>query len=223
MTDRMLETIGKTFPLTPKKDGGLVACEANGMEFTILSFDAKGLGCVSVMKGSATHGPMKMDTVIVNPFEKDMALFSYDRIYAMDSDTVFLELYDTRLDRTETPDAAAKVAEDYADIPEQPAAPNWYDDIRLPGCLIKNGKMDLTPRFDDLTARYLDAYLTLCKDAEKCDRHEKMKAARVYTEGLLSNGGPSTDPFIRAKGREFAEKLFREALFGTGDPESRNK
>ena len=107
-------------------------------------------------------------------------------------------MYDTRLDRTKTPDAAAKVAEGYADIPEQPVAPNWYDDIKLPGCLKKKGKKALTGA---------------------CDRDEKMKAAQVYTEGLLTNGGPSTDQFIKAKGREFTEKLFRETLFGTGDPE----
>lgn len=219
MTDKMLEAIGKAFPLTLKDDGGLIVCKANGMKFTIRSFDAKGLGCVSVMKGSAVLGLMKMDTVIVNPFERDMALFSYDRIYAMGNDTVFLEMYDTRLDRTKTPDAAAKVAEGYADIPEQPVAPNWYDDIKLPGCLKKKGKKALTPRFDELTEKYLEAYLTLCKDAGACDRDEKMKAAQVYTEGLLTNGGPSTDQFIKAKGREFTEKLFRETLFGTGDPE----
>ena len=219
MTDRMLEMIGKAFPLTPKKDGGFLVCKANGMKFTIRSFDAEGLGCVSVMKGSAMLGLMKMDTVIVNPFERDMALFSYDRIYAMGNDTVFLEMYDTRLDRSKTPDAAAKVAEAYADILEQPVAPNWYDDIKLPGCLKKKGKKDLTPRFDSLSAQYLDAYLTLCNEAEACDTDEKMKAAQVYTEGLLSNGGPSTDQFIKAKGRAFTEKLFRETLFGTGSPE----
>lgn len=219
MTDRMLETIGKAFPLTPRKDAGHVTCKASGMKFVIRSFEAKGLGCVSVMKGSAMLGLMKMDTVIINPFERDMALFSYDRIYAMGNDTVFLEMYDTRIDRSKTPDAAAKVAKAYADIPEQPVAPNWYDDIKLPGCLKKKGKKDITPRFDKLTAQYLDAYLTLCKEAEECDTDEKMKAAQVYTEGLLSNGGPSTDQFIRAKGREFTEKLFRETLFGTGNPE----
>lgn len=219
MTDRMIEAIGKEFPLTQKKDGGSAMCRVNGMKFTIRSYDAKGLGCVSVMKGTAMFGLMKMDTVIVNPFEKDMALFSYDRIYAMGNDTVFLELYDTRIDRTETPDAAAKIAEAYADIPEQPVDSNWYDDIKLPGCLKKKGKKDLTPRFDSLSAQYLDAYLTLCKDAEACDRNEKRKAAQVYTEGLLANGGPSTDQFIRARGREFTEKLFRETLFGTGEPE----
>ena len=219
MTDKMLEAIGKAFPLTPKKDSGCVTCKVKGMKFAISSFEAKGLGCVSVMKGSAMLGLMKMDTVVINPFERDMALFSYDRIYAMGSDTVFLEMYDTRIDRTITPDAAEKVAEAYADIPEQPVAPNWYDNIKLPGCIKKKGKKDITPRFDKLTAQYVDAYLTLCKEARACNRNEKMKAAQVYTEGLLSNGGPSTDQFLKAKGREFTEKLFRETLFGTGKPE----
>ena len=171
------------------------------------------------MKGSAMLGLMKMDTVVVNPFERDMALFSYDRIYAMGNDTIFLEMYDTRLDRTAAPEAAEKVKAAYADIPEEPVAPNWYDDIKLACSLKKKGKKDITPRFDQLTAEYVDAYLTLCREAKECDRAEKMKAAQAYTEGLLTNGGPSTDQFLNAKGREFTEKLFRETLFGTGDPE----
>ncbi len=138
----------------------------------------------------------------------------------MGNDTVFLEMYDTRLDRTVTPDAAVKAAEKYADIPEEPVDPNWYDDIKLPGCIKKTGKQDITPRFDSLTAEYLDAYITLCKEAKECARDEKIKEAQSYTEGLLSNGGPSTDQFIKAKGREFTEKLFRETLFCTGNPEN---
>ena len=214
----MLDTIGKRFPLTEKKDGGTLSAKVKGMNFKIRSFEASGLGWVSVMKGSAMLGLMKMDTLIINPFEKDMALFAYDRIHVLGKDTVLIEMYDTRIDRTETPDAAAKVAESYADIPEQPAAPNWYDGIILPGSIKKSGKKDLSPRFDRLTAEYLDVYLSLCNDAEECSREEKIQAAQAYTEGLLSNGGPSTDQFIKAKGREFTETLFRETIFGTGTP-----
>lgn len=219
MTDKMLEAIGKAFPLTPKKEGGSLSCKVKGMKFTISSYDAEGLGCVSVMKGSAMLGLMKMDTVVVNPFERDMALFSYDRIYAMGNDTILLEMYDTRLDRTAAPEAVERVKAAYADIPEEPVAPNWYDGIKLACSLKKKGKKEITPRFDQLTAEYVDAYLTLCREAAECDRAGKMKAAQAYTEGLLTNGGPSTDQFVKAKGREFTEKLFRETIFGTGDPE----
>ena len=219
MTEKMLEAIEKTFSLTLKNDGGHISCKVKGMKFDISSYEAKGLGCVSVMKGTAMLGLMKMDTVVINPFERDMALFSYDRIYAMENDTILLEMYDTRIDRTVSTDAPAKAAEAYADIPEQPVAPNWYDDIKLKGSLKKTGKKDITSRFDRLTEEYLDAFLKLCREAKECDRDEKMKAAQVYTEGLLSNGGPSTDQFVNAKGLEFTQKLFRETIFGTGTPE----
>ena len=58
-------------------------------------------------------------------------------------------------------------------------------------------------------------YLDLSKEAKDCDETLKKEKARQYTEGLLLNGGPSTDVFRKKKGQEFTEKFFREVLFGT--------
>ncbi len=220
MTEKMLEAIGQIYPLTEKDCGEFAKSKVNGMKFLIRAFEARGLGNVSMMSGTAMFGMMKMDTVIINPFEKDMALFSYDRIYAVGNDTIFLELYDTRIEKSTVSDELSKVVAAYSDIPEEPVAPNWYDDIKLPESIKKKGKKAITPRIDNFTVEYLEAYLKLCADAKECDRTEKMKAAQVYTEGLLSNGGPSTDQFVKSKGLEFTQKLFRTVLFGTGPLES---
>jgi hypothetical protein len=67
------------------------------MTFTIRQFYAESLGNVSVMAAKGFFGLMQMDTFIVNPVEKDLPLFSYDRIHAMGNDTLILELYDTLL------------------------------------------------------------------------------------------------------------------------------
>ena len=54
---------------------------------------------------------------------------------------------------------------------------------------------------------------------------EQQRTAKHMERGaaLLSNSGSGTELFIGVTGRELKEKLFRETLFGTGDPESRNK
>jgi hypothetical protein len=47
------------------------------------------------MKASGFFGLMRMDTLIINPTEIDLPLYSYDRIFAMGNDTLIVELYDT--------------------------------------------------------------------------------------------------------------------------------
>ena len=66
-----------------------------GMTFTIRQYEASDLGNVSWMSAAGFFGLMKMDTLITNPKWKDMPLLSYDRVKAMGSDTLIIELSDT--------------------------------------------------------------------------------------------------------------------------------
>ena len=80
--------------------------------------------------------------------------------------------------------------------------------------LSKKGKKAQTPSFDFLIRDYLAAWLQT-ETEPLTDRETKEKKTSIYVEGLLSNGGPSTDVFLKAFGREKTEKLFRKILFGT--------
>ena len=53
------------------------------------------------------------------------------------------------------------------------------------------------------------------KVAGEEDKLEKQRKASVYVEGLLENGGPSTDVFVKGLGHERTARLFRHILFGT--------
>ena len=71
------------------------------MQFRVRRFYADGLGTVSAMVAAGFFGLMKMDTLIITATEKDMPLFSYDRVYAMGNDTLIFELYNTLLGDTD--------------------------------------------------------------------------------------------------------------------------
>ncbi|MBQ9960092.1 MAG: hypothetical protein IJP01_07020, partial [Oscillospiraceae bacterium] len=83
MTDKMLRLIGSCHKLTELDCGEFAKQKVSGMNFCIRRFAAEGLGSVSVMKASGFLGLMKMDTLIITPTEKDLPLFSYDRVLAM--------------------------------------------------------------------------------------------------------------------------------------------
>jgi hypothetical protein len=57
--------------------------------------------------------------------------------------------------------------------------------------------------------------LPAAKNASACEAAPKREKAGVYVEGLLTNGGPSTDVFKKGIGSEKTADLFRRILFAT--------
>lgn len=214
MIQEMLRSIAAQFHLNAADVLDFRKMKVSGMNFQIWAFEAEGLGHVSAMTASGFFGLMKMDTLIITPTGKDMPLFSYDRVNAMGNDTLIFELYDTLLGETDL-SALAQVKEKYRHLPQHDLGEHWYDSIKLPQSLSKKGKKTHTAAFDACTAEYLDAYLSAARCAPEGDPAAKLEKAAVYVEGLLKNGGPSTDVFKKGIGDEKTGVLFRRVLFGT--------
>lgn len=214
MTEKLLEILSKKFPLTEIDAGEMKTLKASGMKFDIRAFHAEGLGHVSVMKAGGFFGLMKMDTLIINPTEKDLPLYSYDRVFAMGNDTLIVELYDTFVGKCDVT-ALGKVNEKYASLPDHPLGEHWYDSIKLSESVSKKGKKKETPTFDLLTLAHFNEYIALAPESTEVSEEDKREKASVYVEGLLKNGGPSTDVFKKSFGEEKTAALFRGVLFGT--------
>lgn len=210
----MLDTIGNVFPMTELDCGEYAKLKVSGMNFTIRRFYAKGLGSVSAMVASGFFGLMKMDTLIITPTERDMPLFSYDRVHAMGNDTLIFELYDTLLNSADL-SALEEVKKQAAYLPDHDLGKHWYDSIKLSQSLSKKGKKVHTPGFDTTAIHYLTKYLETAQTAAACQAVPKREKASVYVEGLLKNGGPSTDVFKKGIGDEKTATLFRKVLFAT--------
>ena len=214
MMDKLLEIMKLQCSLKEMPVGEYKKLKAKGMTFIIRQFYAEGLGNVSVMAAKGFFGLMQMDTFIVNPVEKDLPLFSYDRIYAMGNDTLILELYDTFLNKNGL-EKLQVVKNRYTDLPDHDLGEHWYDSIKLKESASKKGKKAQSAEFDAFTEEYFKTYLSGVDQLKKCDPAAKKEKASVYVEGLLSNGGPSTDVFKGALGEEKTADLFRRVLFGT--------
>ena len=214
MTERMIGIIGEAFPLTELDCGEYARMKVSGMTFRVRRYYAKGLGNVSSMVASGFFGLMKMDTLIITPTETDMPLFSYDRVHAMGNDTLIFELYDTLLGSTDL-SRLDEVKQGAAYLPDHDLGEHWYDTIKLPQSLSKKGKKAQTPGFDATAIHYLAKFLETAKAAPGCEAAPKREKAGVYVEGLLTNGGPSTDVFKKGIGEEKTATLFRKVLFAT--------
>ena len=213
MTSILLQKIAEKYPLKAIDAGEFSSLSASGMKFSISAYYAEGLGHVSFMSAKGFFGLMKMDTLIINPTELDLPLYSYDRIFAMGNDTLIVELYDTLLgDFDESGLNTAK--EKYSAISERDPGEHWYDSIKLKSSISKKGKKKDIKSLDELTILHFDSYLESVASAVS-DKKAKLDKASVYVEGLLEKGGPSTDVFKKTLGEEKCAKLFRKILFGT--------
>ena len=215
MTEKLLSMIAKRYALTELNIGDMAKLKANGMTFTIKAYTAKGLGHVSVMRAKGFFGLMKMDTLIVNPKDIDLPLYSYDRIYAMGNDTLIVELYDTlsgNCDLSQLDDVIRR----YTDLDERGPGEHWYDSIKLPSSISKKGKKSKSKRLDQLTAEHFSAYFESGK-TQDVDVDKKNRKSADYVDGLLTNGGPSTDVFKKNLGTSKTSVLFKNVLFGTSN------
>ena len=213
MTEHLLSCLQQKYSLKAIDAGEFARLKANGMTFTVRAYHAEGLGHVSVMQAAGFFGLMKMDTLIINPTEADLPLYSYDRIFAMGNDTLIVELYDTLLGAYDASALAAAKAE-HTDLAERDPGEHWYDSIKLGESISKKGKKTQTPRLDQLTQAHFDAYLN-SHAVPVADRAAKQAKVSYYVNGLLSRGGPSTDVFKKSLGEETTAKLFETVLFGT--------
>ena len=211
MTGKILDLIKEKYSLSPLNAGDMATLKASGMKFSVEAYKAEGLGHVSVLRAKGFCGLMKMDTLIINPTEIDLPLYSYDRILAMGNDTLIVELYDTVVG--EYSDAQLnQVKEKYASLPERDPGEHWYDSIKLASSISKKGKK-ITQELDQLTIEHFRAYLE-SSPTTVTDSKSKKDMAAVYVNGLLEKGGPSTDVFKKELGVDKTTKLFREILFG---------
>ncbi|MBE6542429.1 MAG: hypothetical protein E7672_08290 [Ruminococcaceae bacterium] len=212
MTEAILKKISSKYPLTEIDTEGMSSLKANGMTFTVKAYKADGLGHVSVMRANGFFGLMKMDTLIINPDKTDLPLYSYDRIFAMGNDTLIVELYDTTLSQFDDR-SLESVKNEFTFIPERDPGEHWYDSIKLSSSISKKGKRKQTKAIDELALNHFESYLSSeCGKVD--DVSAKREKAAVYVDGLLKNGGPSTDVFKKELGEEKTEQLFRKFLFG---------
>ncbi|MBQ2509823.1 MAG: hypothetical protein II529_03250 [Erysipelotrichaceae bacterium] len=212
MLEGYLEQLKEKYGLEERKDTGFERFKASVLNFTCRAYDSGELGHVSYMCASGLFGLMKMETLVVNPLDKDAPLFSIDLIKAMGSNSLYLEQYDTNLEEPRKEEGFAQiVAKNQNEIESDPKK-YWYDDIRYRTSLILKKKPESL--LQECLKDYFEEYLHILEEAPKCDRKKKQVKARTYSHGLLENGGPATDTFLKSWGKEKTEEFFDQVMFG---------
>lgn len=208
-----VSTIKNSYEVTERDLGQYAIIKKKGMNFCISGYEVKGIGNVSTLTMSAMFGLMKMRMMVFTPLDVDAPLFSFDYINAMGNETLLLELYDTQLGEFDATSLDA-VKANYASLPDHDLGTHWYDYLKMSPSLSKKSKK-VTAEYEKLCTEFFREYLELLKKAPACQRSEKQAKVREYTNGLLTNGGPSTDQFKNMIGEEATRDLFTKFIFSS--------
>ncbi len=193
------------------------------MNTSVKQYSIDGVGNMAVQNAKAMLGMMKMDMMCITPISRDLPLFSFDIIDAMGNYTLIIEIYDVMLEKNEKTakllETLESIKAEYSDLPDNDLGEHWYDNIKCAACVSKKGKKkDIAQKCDELYGRYLDAYLAAAKDMDEvADKEQKRAKSDSYVQGLLDNGGPSTDQFVKMLGAEKTTEYFKKIIFGTAE------
>ncbi|MBR4209865.1 MAG: hypothetical protein IKQ24_00580 [Verrucomicrobia bacterium] len=215
-----LRALKSAYQLTPVDAGEFQSIRLNAlMKFDVSQYRIEELGNLSIM--TVDSGVMQMLSFVVTPFEKNMPLLSNDFIYVLGGQRALAEFYDLVSDPGTAEYQAIlselkRSLERYAPLPDLPMKEVWYADLFTVRYTKQISDLKVSEQlFADSVASFVrqSAALPLLSKAEQ---PAKKAAVCRYTEGLLTNGGPSTSVFLNALGEEKTRRFFENVMFGTG-------
>ena len=187
------------------------------MNTSIEQYYIDGLGNMTFQHAKGMMGLMKMEMMCITPIERDLPLFSFDVIDVMGNYTLIIELYDVMLEKDNAlNDKLLAIKSEFLDLPDDDRGAHWYDGIKMSSSVSKKGKKKaIMAGCNEIYQRYIAEYFSYAAGLETVDADAKCQASNEYVEGLLMNGGPSTDIFVDMLGKEKTTEYFKKYIFGT--------
>ncbi len=208
----------REYELEQQDIGSDAHMKRKGFVFDTEVYIIKGVGHMCIMKMSAMLGLMKMETVVLSSFDRDMPLYNLDRVTALGRETQIMELYDTQLNpypknkldefRYIT-DLDAEL-EDYVSPGE-----HWYDAILYPCSYHKTGKKSkVSSHLSKAAEDYTATFIRKLGEAAPCNSKLKREKVKEFADNLVSSGGPAVDQVTRLFGTETAARLIKKHMYG---------
>lgn len=156
---------------------------------------------------------MRIESIIINPIQVDAPLFSIEYMKIINNKTTIIEQYDTLLNSERKEDEFINIRNKYKDYEKINEDKHWYDDL-----LYKSSfRIATNKKNDDVSENCINecvsAYIEQLKNSDKCDIDLKKQKAHKYSDGLIENGGPSTDVFNKGIGQEKTKEFFNKVVF----------
>ncbi len=210
--NNIVELLKGEFDLTSIDTHEFSNMKVGPMHFSLDCYDANSLFNVSYLTGKAYFGLMKMTTIVITSTNKDIPIFSYDRIEAGKKDVCIFEIYDTCKERPSYP-RLGEIRNEFIKYPRYEIKPAFSDDIKLKESFSVCSKG--SNNFDPLLSEFFLEISKIIKSANDIDSIEKKELNKEYVDDLFKNGGIATNMFVKKIGIEETKELFNRYVFFT--------
>ena len=196
--------------MSKHKDLGQYTVESLGRYFDLVPKD---LG--EELRMNAFLGLMKMETVVIAPFEADLPLYNADWVKAFGTETQIAELYDTQLEpwTEESQGKFLAIKTGFDNLPDAPSGEHWYDSVLYACSIHKKGK-GLTDSFNKLAKEYTDLFVAELAAAEKCPADLKKARVSEFAHKLVANDGPAVSMMAKLFGKETMQRIVLKHMYG---------
>ena len=210
MIEKIIDRIGYDYPLKERDLNEFKTFKAGSVNNECEAYEAKNMGNIFAMSSKAMLGLMKMETLVISPFDIDGPLFTLDII---NGKNVYIDLIDATLEKSYSEKRTLTVKDKYKEYLQNNQKAKWDDKFRLKSSMI--AKFPDAKKAEECAMEMIEAYLKMLDETHVCYSGDKKDKIREYTDELLENGGPATDVFLKQLGREKTERFFNEAMFST--------
>ena len=204
------------YRLRPLDMGGDGSLSAKGFNFLTKTYEVEGLGHLCVMSMKAMAGLMKMETVVLSCFERDMPLLNLDWVSVPGKETQIVELYDTQISPLpkELLDAFDAVKSRDSDITDYvPKGEHAYDELKYRESYQKTSAK-ASGRMSEAAEDYMRIFMQGLHEASPCDPSGKREKVSAFAGRLISDGGAAVDQMTKLFGRETTERIVRRHMYG---------
>ena len=210
-----VESLGRYFDLVPKDLGEDSRRSKRGMIFETKSWEIRGVGHLCVLRMNAFLGLMKMETVVLAPFEADLPLYNADWVKGFGTETQIAELYDTQLEpwTEESQGKFLAIKTGFDKLPDAPSGEHWYESVLYPCSIHKKGK-GLTDSFNKLAKEYTDLFVAELAAAEKSPADLKNARVSEFAHKLVANDGPAVSMMAKLFGKETMQRIVLKHMYG---------
>ena len=218
--DAVMDELQENYTVTPLDAGEYEEIKLYGlMKFKVEQYDIEDLGNLSVMR--INMGVMQMSSIVITPKDKNLPLLTADYIYILTNRKAYLECYDLVKEKDDTYNQLLTnlydIQKKYDYLDNLEVSPAWYEHL-LTVATYKSCNVSADQDLEDMVLNSLTAYIQHDKQLPLLSEEEKQEKLTItvnYTDGLITNGGISTDVFKNALGPEVTKDFFDSVFFGT--------
>jgi len=212
---KLLDVVQNEYKCKKVDIGVFDTVKAEGCTFHTESYNAEGMGRVTLIEMTGFLKLWRAQSFFVTPLDKDAPIFYYHRHGRKGNDVLKIEIINTFLKRVALEELDA-VQEKHAGVTEVEDKEEWYDDMKLPQSTVKRVKKEEGALLDAVVEDYFAAYMKEVEKSKDCERSQKKQKVEKLVKGLAEQSGMAiTQFFLSYYDHNVTAKLCTDVLFGT--------